>query len=121
MFKDRLDDVGVIVDTKLIRDGQEQCVSLCDSFVFRELLDENVRLGGVAAAKNGSCAVAEEADSVVVLVPASEIGTVAVVHECKDAAADRYPRLTRMTGRLPRLTEYPDLLRLLDVNGRPLS
>ena len=112
MFEDRLDDVGVIVDTKLIRDGQEQCVSLCDSFVFRELLDEDVRLGGVAAAKNGSCVVAEEADSVLVLVPASEIRTVAVVHECKDAAADRYPRLARMTGRLPRLTEYPDLLRV---------
>ncbi len=32
IFEDRLDDVGVIVDTKLIRDGQEQCVSLCDSF-----------------------------------------------------------------------------------------
>ena len=115
MFEDRLDDVGVIVDTKLIRDGQEQCVSLCDSFVFRELLNEDVRLGGVAAAKNGSCVVAEEADSVLVLVPASETRTVAVVHECKDAAADRYPRLARMTGRLPRLTEYPDLLRLLDV------
>ncbi len=39
MFDDRLDDVGVIVDTKLVRDGQEQCVSICDSFVFRELLD----------------------------------------------------------------------------------
>src|ERR1039458_2094739 len=74
MFKDRLDDVGVIVDTKLIRDGQEQCVSLCDSFVVGELLDEDVRRGGVAADKNGSCVVAEEADSVLVLVPASEIG-----------------------------------------------
>ncbi len=54
MFEDRVDDVGVIVDTELIRDGQEQRVSLGDSFVFRELLDEDVRLGGVAAAKNGS-------------------------------------------------------------------
>jgi hypothetical protein len=37
MFKDRLDDVGVMVDTELIRDDQEQCVSLCDGFVFREV------------------------------------------------------------------------------------
>jgi hypothetical protein len=80
------------------------------------LLDEDVRFGGVAAAKNGSCVVAEEADSILVLVPAPKIGTVAVVDECKDAAADRYPRLARVTGRLPRFTEYPDLLR-----GRPLS
>src|SRR5271170_4651405 len=115
MFKDRLDDVGVIVDTELIRDGQEQRVSLRDGFVFCELLDEGVRRGGVAAAKDGSCVVAEEADSVLVLVAATKIGAVAVVHECKDAAADRHPRLARMTGRLPRLTEYPDLLRLLDV------
>src|SRR5271170_6256837 len=115
MFKDRLDDVGVIVDTELIRDSQEQCVSLCDGFVFCELLNEGVRLGGVAAAKNGSCVVAKKADSVLVLVAAPEIGAVTIVHECKDAAADRRPWLARMTGRLPRLTEYPDLLRLLYV------
>ncbi len=115
MFEDRVDDVGVIVDTELIRDGQEQRVSLGDSFVFRELLDEDVRLGGVAAAKNGSGVVAEEADRVLVLVAAPEIGAVTVVHEGKDAAADLHPRLARMTGRLPRLTEYPDLLRLLFV------
>src|SRR5271169_5605660 len=110
MFKDRLDDVGVIVDTELIRDSQEQCVSLCDGFVFCELLDEGIRLGGVAAAKNGSCVVAEEADGVIGLIPVPEIGSVTVVHECKDTAADRHSRLTRMTSRLPRLAENPDLL-----------
>jgi len=115
MFENRLDDVGVIVDTKLIRDGQKQCVSLCDGFVFRELLDEDVRLGGVAAAKNGSGVVAEEADRVIVALAAPELGTIAVVHERKDAAAHRHPRLARMTGRLPRFAEYPDLLRLLDM------
>jgi hypothetical protein len=115
MFQGRLDDVSVVVDAELIRDGQEQCVSRCDGLVFRELLDEDVRLGSVAAAKNSSGVVTEEADSVLLLVPAPEIGTVAVVHEGKDDAADRHPRLARMTGRSPRLTEYPDLLCLLDV------
>src|SRR5260221_10337219 len=119
MLEDRPDDVGVIVDAELIGDGQEQCISFCDGLVLRELLDEGDRLGGVAAAKYGSCVVAEEADGVVVLVPASEIGTVTVVHECKDAAADRHPRLAGMTGHLPRLAEYPDLLRLLDVERTP--
>ncbi len=52
MFKDGLDNVGVVVDTKLIRDGQQHCVSLRNGFVVRELLDEDVRFGGVAAAKN---------------------------------------------------------------------
>ena len=88
MFKDRLDDVRVIVDTELIGDGQEQRVSLCDGFVFRELLDEDVRLGGIAAAKNGSRVVAKEADGVIVLAAAAEIGAVAVVDQCKDAAVD---------------------------------
>ena len=50
-----------------------------------------------------------------VLIPSPEKGTVAVVHECKNAAADRYPRLARVAGRFPRFTEYPDLLRLLHV------
>jgi hypothetical protein len=92
MFEDRLDDVGVIVDTKLIGDGQKQRVGQCDGFIVPELLNEDVRLGGVAAAKNGSGVVTKEADGVIVLVPAAEIGAVAVVHERKDAAADRHPR-----------------------------
>src|SRR5271170_1107995 len=115
MFKDRFNDMGVVVDTELIGDGQEERVGLGDSFVLGELLNENVRLGGVAAAKDGSCVVAEEADRVLVLVSAAEIGTVAIVHQRKDAAADRHPRLARMTGRLPRLAENADLLRLLYV------
>jgi len=115
MFKDRLDDVGVVVDAELIRDGQEQRVSLCDGFIFRELLDEDVWLGSIAAAKNGSCVVAEEADSVLVLVLTPELGPVAIVYECKDTATDRYPRLAPVTSGLPRLTEYSDLLRLLYV------
>ena len=68
MFEDRLDDVGVIVDAELIRDGQEHGVGLSDRFVFCELLKQNIGLGGVAAAKNGSRVVAENADGVVVLV-----------------------------------------------------
>ena len=72
MLEDRLDDVGVIVDTELIGDGQEQCVGLGDGLVLRELLDEGNRLGGVAAAKDRSRVVAEEADGVVVLVAARQ-------------------------------------------------
>ncbi len=54
--------MGVVVDPELIGDGQEQRVSLCDGFVFRKLLDEEIRLGGIAAAENRSRVVAEEAD-----------------------------------------------------------
>ena len=117
MFKDRLDDVGIIVDTELIRTVKSTAIRLSDGFVLRELFDQDVWLGGIAAAKNRSGVVAEEADGILVLIAAPEIGAVAVVDERKDAAADRHPRFARMTGRLPRLAEYPDLLRLLDVEG----
>jgi hypothetical protein len=56
-----------------------------------------------------------EADRVFVPVLPPEINAVAVVHQGKDAAADRHPQLACMTGRLPRLAEYADLLRLLHV------
>src|SRR6476661_6340055 len=115
MLEDRLDDVGVVVDAELIGHGQQQGIGRGDGFVFLELLDERVRLGGIAPAKNGAGVVAEEADLVVVLVAVPEIGAVAVVDQRKDAAADRHPRLARMTSRLPRLAEDPDLLRLLNV------
>ena len=54
IFQDHLDDMSVVVDTKLIGDGQEQRVGRSDSFVLRELLDEDIRLGSVAAAENGA-------------------------------------------------------------------
>jgi hypothetical protein len=56
-----------------------------------------------------------EADRVFVPVLPPEINAVAVVHQGKDAAADGHPQLACMTGRLPRLAEYADLLRLLHV------
>src|ERR1041385_930398 len=74
-----------------------------------------VGLGAEAPAEAGAAVVAEEADLVIVLVAAPEIGAVAVVDQGEDAAADRHPRLARMTGGLPRLAEDPDLLGLLDV------
>jgi hypothetical protein len=107
--------MGVVVDTELIGDGQQERVGFCDGFVFRELPDKDVRLGGVAAAEDGLGVVAEEADLVLVLTAAPEIGAVALVDQREDAAADRHPRRARVSGRLPSRAEDPDLLRLLDV------
>src|SRR5271169_2772760 len=115
IFEDRLDDVDVVVDTKLIRDSQEQRVSLSDRFVSGELFNEDIGLGGVAAAKNGPRVVAKQADRIVVLTFSSEITTIAVVDERKNAAAHRHTRLARMTGRLPCISKYADLLGLLDM------
>src|ERR1700733_1350745 len=115
VFENRLDDVGVVIHAELIGDGQQQRIRLGDGFVLLELFDQRIRLGRIAAAKNGAFVAAEIADGIALLVAASEIGAVAVVHEREDAAAHRDPRRARVTCRFPRLAEFPDLLRLLDV------
>lgn len=66
--------MGVVIDAQLVRHGQQQRVGLGDGFVRLELLDENVRLGGVAPPENGTFVAAEEADLVLALVAAPEIG-----------------------------------------------
>ena len=54
VLEDRLDDVGVVVDAELVGHGQEQRVGLGDGFVLLQLIDQDVRLGGVAAPENGA-------------------------------------------------------------------
>src|ERR1700722_13282347 len=88
VLEDRLDDVDVVIDAELIWYRQQQRVGLGNGFVLLELFDQNVRLGGVAAAENGAPVVAEEADRVCALAVAAEIGAVAIVHQRKNAAAD---------------------------------
>jgi hypothetical protein len=72
VLEDRLDDVGVVVNAELIGHGQEQRVGLGDGFVLLELRDENVRLGGVAAAENGARVCVEKTDLVPLLAAAAE-------------------------------------------------
>ena len=117
MGQDRLDDMGVVGDAELVRDGQEQRVGLGDGLVLLELLDQNIRLGGIAAAEDRPCLLVDKADLVLVLAPAAEIGAIAIVHQREDAAADRDARLARMAGLLPGGAEGPDLGGLLDVEG----
>jgi len=50
--QDLLDNMGVIVDAQLIGDRQEQRVGLCNALVLLELLDEDIRLGGIAASED---------------------------------------------------------------------
>ena len=60
-----------------------------DRFVLGELLDEHVGLGGVGAAEDRPRALVDVADVVTVLVALAEVRAVHVVHEGKDAPADR--------------------------------
>src|SRR4051812_39717178 len=65
--------------------------------------------------ENGALVAAEEADLILALVAAPEIGAVPVVHQREDAAAHRHPRRARVPGLLPCRAKNPDLLRLLDM------
>src|ERR1017187_9387750 len=64
MLQNCLDDVGVVVDAELVGHGQEQRVGLGDGLILLQLIDQHVRLGGVAAAEDGAVGAAEEADLV---------------------------------------------------------
>src|SRR5690606_8468599 len=51
MGQHRLQHVGVVVDAELVRDGDEQRVGGGDRLVLGKLLDQPVRLAGVALAE----------------------------------------------------------------------
>src|ERR1700744_1914669 len=83
-----LDYMRVVGNAQLGGDGQQQRVGLGDGFVFPELLDEHVRLGGVAAAEDRPGPLVDESDLVTLFAPAPEISAITIVHQREDAAAD---------------------------------
>src|ERR1700677_1069540 len=113
--QNRLDDMGIIGDAELVGDGQEQGIGLRDSFIPLQLLDEDVRGGGIASAEDRPRPLVEIAALVRFLAPAPEVGAIAIVDEREDAAADRNARLQLMASLLPCSAERSDLGGLLDV------
>src|SRR6187401_2783010 len=65
--QETLQDVGVVVDAQLVRDGQQQRVRCGYCGVGPEQVHHGVRLGGVGAAKDGARRLVEVADRVDVL------------------------------------------------------
>ena len=116
VLQDRLDDMGVVVDAELVGHGEQQRVGLGDGLVLlaaaRPARPARRRSCGRRSARVLSL---DEADLVLALVAAAEIGAVAIVDQREDAAADRDARLARVAGRLPGLAVGADLLGLLDV------
>jgi hypothetical protein len=51
MSQNRLQNMHVVTNTELVRDGQQQGIGFGDRVVFSELFDEHIRLGGIATAK----------------------------------------------------------------------
>src|SRR6202034_4632050 len=113
--QDRLDDMRIVGDPKLVRHGQKKGVGLRDGLVSSELIDESVGLGSIAAAEDRSRLFVDKANLIPVLAAAAEVSAIAIVCERKDAAADRHARLAHLASLFPRGAEGPDLGGLLDV------
>ena len=75
MSENRFDHMRVVGNAQLVGDGQQQRVGLGDSFVF-----------GIAAAEDRPIPLVDESD--LVIIPALEIGAIAVIHQREDAATD---------------------------------
>src|SRR5260370_12089261 len=86
--QNRFDHMRVVGNAQLVGDGQQQRVGLGDSFVFPELLDEYMRLGGIAAAKDRPSPLVDESDLVINFAPAPKIRALTIVHQYGDASAD---------------------------------
>ena len=82
---------------------------------FLELLDQNIRLGGIAAAEDRACGFVKEADLVRFLASSSEIGAITVVDQREDAAADGNARSASVARLLPGGAKGANLGGLLDV------
>src|SRR5664279_444223 len=115
--QNRFDHMCVVGNPQLVGYGQQQRVGLGDSFVFSELLDEYLRLGGIASAEDRPGPLVDETDLVIIFPPVPEIATIAIIHQREDAAADRDPRLASMARLLPGGAVGPDLGSLLQVES----
>lgn len=113
MGQDRFDHMRVLGDAQLVGDSQKQCVGFGNGFVRSELLDEHIRFGRVAAAEDRAGPRVNEADLVLFSTLVSEIGTIAIIDQGDDAAAD--PRFPRVAGLFPGGAVDPDLGGLLNV------
>src|SRR5262249_36236109 len=80
MGQDGLEDVGVVVDAELVRHCEQQRVRLGNGLVLLQLLDQDVRLRGIAAAEYGKPLRFDVAE-VVRTLAAPEIGAVALVDQ----------------------------------------
>src|ERR1022692_1977847 len=109
--QDRIEDVGAVVDTKLIGDSQQQGVGGGDRLILGQLLDERLGFPGISFAEARYTAV-DEPNLVLRVALAAEIRAVEVIDDGENAAADRDTRFAGVAGLGPRLAESFDLLGL---------
>lgn len=72
MGQNYLQNMHVMRNAQLVRDGQQQCIGFGDRVVFSELFNEHVRLSGIATAKDCT-RIINVADLVLFFRAASEV------------------------------------------------
>ena len=105
----------IVGNAQLARDGQQKRVCLRDGLILLELLNQHIRLRRKGPAKDRPSGSINVAELIAVLLPTTEIGTITVVYQRKDAAANRDTRSPSMTGLFPGCTKSTDLVRWLNV------
>src|SRR5580658_4985648 len=105
----------IVSNAKLVWDGQQKRVCFRNRRVLLELLDQHIRLSRIGPAKDRLSGAINVAELIAVLLPTTEIGTIAVVYKRKDAAANRDTRSPSVTGLFPGCTKSTDLFGLLNV------
>ena len=104
--QDRFNDMRVIIDAKLIRDGQQQRVGLSDRLVLPELLDQHVGFGGIIPAEDRLGPLAEKPDAIPSFAIASEVSAIPSLTSAKMLRLTD-TRLVRMAGLFPGSAERP--------------
>src|SRR5579863_73734 len=107
--------MNVVLNAKLVGDGEQDRVGLCDRLVVSKLLNQHPRFGGIGPAEDRARGSVDVAGLVPVLPLSSEIGKITVVDQCEDAAANRNTRSTSVTSFLPGRAKGTNLGRLLDM------
>src|SRR5580658_8948769 len=111
----------VVGNAQLVRDCQQKRVCLRDGLIVLELLDQHIRLRRIGPAKDRPSGAINVAELIALLLSTTEVGTVVVVYERKNAAADGDARSPTPPGPHPRarITDDPTTAEnLLVKHGR---
>ena len=105
----------VVGNAQLVRDSQQKRVCLRDGLIPLELLDQHIGLSCIGPAKDRPPRPINVAELIPILISVSEVGTIAIVNERKDAPTYRDARSPSVAGLFPGCTKSMDLFGLLNV------
>jgi len=121
VFQDAFDHVCVVVHSERVRECHKQGICCDNRLVRGEFLDQYIGFTDIGAAKDGARVRVDEADLIAVAFLLPKLGEVEVVHERKDASADRHARGAAVSGFFQASRNASICLRCWMCSGSPLS